>query len=137
MNDILGSIFKDLDPEERREGRQAAVGGPGRAAGSGDGGDRGGGDRRPAGGGPDADDPGGLAVGPGLPGAGDHAVHQGCATFTAGLGPDHPDTLRSRNGLAISYHAAGQHDRAMRLLEEIWRCRRRSSGPTTPTPSGA
>ena len=77
MNDILGSIFKDLDPRNVAEGRQAAVGGPGRAAGPGDGRDRGGGDRRPARRGPDADDPGRFAVRPGLPGSGDRAVHQG------------------------------------------------------------
>ena len=44
-------------PEERREGRQAAVGRAGRAARPGDGGDRGGSHRRPARRGADADNP--------------------------------------------------------------------------------
>ncbi len=55
----------------------------------------------------------------------------------AKLGPDHPDTLRSMNNLAVSYYAAGQNDRALKLSRRRWRCRRRSSDPTTPTRSRA
>ena len=35
----------------------------------------------------------------------------------AELGPDHPDTLNLQNSLALAYWAAGQHDRAIPLLE--------------------
>jgi tetratricopeptide (TPR) repeat protein len=40
------------------------------------------------------------------------------ATFTVRLGPDHPDTLMSMNNLAVAYRAAGKPDRALPLLEE-------------------
>jgi DNA-binding transcriptional MocR family regulator len=32
------------------------------------------------------------------------------------LGPDHPDTLTSRNNLALAYQAVGRHDEAEELL---------------------
>ena len=55
---------------------------------------------------------------------------------TSKLGPDHPDTLTSRNNLALptSRRSHGRGDRAPR---ETLRLRRRSSAPTTPTPSPA
>ncbi len=91
-------------PEERPEGRRAAHGGPGQAAGSGDGGDRGGGDRRPAGRGPDADDSGHVAARPGLPGSGDRAVHQGSRDLRRRRSdPTTPTRSASMNNLAISY----------------------------------
>ena len=40
------------------------------------------------------------------------------ASFTAQLGPDHPDTLGSMNNLAEGFKAAGKFDRAIPLLEE-------------------
>ena len=68
MNEILGSIFKDLDPKSVHKNGDAAQDSPGQAARSGDGGDRGRGDRRPARRRPNADYPGRLAGWPGLPG---------------------------------------------------------------------
>ena len=33
------------------------------------------------------------------------------------LGPEHPDTLASRNNLAAAYQAAGRNAEAIRMLE--------------------
>ena len=54
------------------------------------------------------------------------------ATFTAALGPDHPDTLNSMNGLAGSYYSVGQLDRAIKLYEETLALRRAKLGPDHP-----
>ena len=56
----------------------------------------------------------------------------------AKLGPDHPDTLASMSNLAVGYQAAGKLDRALPLLRgDAGAAGRRSSAPTTPTPSRA
>jgi serine/threonine protein kinase len=54
------------------------------------------------------------------------------ATFTAKLGPDHPDTLESMGNLASSYAAAGEFDRALPLKEETLRLRKAKLGPDHP-----
>ena len=80
--------------------------------------------------------PGGAVPRPGQ-------VRQGRAALPGGarrqrekkLGADHPDTLTSKNNLAVLYHAQGKYDKAEPLfLEVLERPRRRSWGPTTPTP---
>ena len=53
------------------------------------------------------------------------------ATFTAQLGPDHPDTLGSMNNLAEGYQAAGKLDRALPLFEETLAL---SEGEARPRP---
>jgi serine/threonine protein kinase/tetratricopeptide (TPR) repeat protein len=132
MNDILGSIFKDLNPQnaakdgkplaavlgERLERATAEI--EGEATG----------------------DP--LAVarmqmtlgssqrGLGYPDRAIALLTKARATFAAGLGPDHPDTLTSMNDLAISYRGAGQNDRAMKLFEETLALRRAKLGPDHP-----
>jgi tetratricopeptide (TPR) repeat protein len=55
-----------------------------------------------------------------------------CATFSARLGPDHPETLEGMNDLAISYRAAGQNDRAVKLLEEMLALKKAKLGPDHP-----
>ena len=45
------------------------------------------------------------------------------------LGPDHPDTLNSRNSLAAAYLAAGRVDEAIPLFEQILAVRQRTLGP--------
>ena len=135
MNDILGSIFKDLDPEnaakdgkplsavlgERLDRATAEI--EGEATG----------------------DP--LAVarmqktlgtsqaGLGYPDRAIGLFTKARATFAAELGPDHADTLASMSDLAASYNEAGQNERAMSSRRRPWRCRRRSLAPTTPTRS--
>ena len=52
----------------------------------------------------------------------------------AKLGPDHPDTLTSRNNLAVAYQAR-EARRGGHADEETLKLRRRSSAPTTPTRS--
>ena len=48
------------------------------------------------------------------------------------LGPDHPDTLASRNNLAGAYRSAGQVDRAIALFEATLADRQRVLGPDHP-----
>ena len=48
------------------------------------------------------------------------------------LGPDHPDTLASRNNLANAYRAAGRLDEAISLHEQILADRERVLGPDHP-----
>ena len=45
------------------------------------------------------------------------------------LGPDHPDTLNSRNSLAAAYLAAGRVAQAIPLFEQILAMRQRMLGP--------
>jgi RNA polymerase sigma factor (sigma-70 family) len=45
------------------------------------------------------------------------------------LGPDHPDTLNSRNSLAAAYLAAGRIAAAIPLFEQILAVRKRTLGP--------
>jgi RNA polymerase sigma factor (sigma-70 family) len=48
------------------------------------------------------------------------------------LGPDHPDTLNSRNSLAAAYLAAGRVAEAIPLLEQTLAMRQRMLGPDDP-----
>src|SRR5215472_9427389 len=48
------------------------------------------------------------------------------------LGPDHPDTLTSRNNLANAYQAAGRTDEAITLHEQNLTARERVLGPDHP-----
>ena len=53
-------------------------------------------------------------------------------TFTAQLGADHPDTLTSMNELAWGYQAAGKLDLALPLYEETLKRRQAKLGPDHP-----
>ncbi len=48
------------------------------------------------------------------------------------LGPDHPDTLTSRNNLAVAYHAAGRTDDAIKMHEATLKLRESKLGPDHP-----
>jgi RNA polymerase sigma factor (sigma-70 family) len=48
------------------------------------------------------------------------------------LGPDHPDTLNSRNSLAAAYLAAGRVAEAIPVFEQILTVRQRARGPDDP-----
>ena len=48
------------------------------------------------------------------------------------LGPDHPDTLTSRNNLAAAYQAAGRAAEAIPLYEQTLADRERVLGPDHP-----
>jgi serine/threonine protein kinase len=48
------------------------------------------------------------------------------------LGPDHPDTLTSRNDLAAAYHAAGRIEEAVTLHEATLKQRESKLGPDHP-----
>jgi len=48
------------------------------------------------------------------------------------LGPDHPDTLNSRNSLAAAYLAAGRIAEAIPMFEQILAVRQRMLGPDDP-----
>jgi eukaryotic-like serine/threonine-protein kinase len=54
------------------------------------------------------------------------------ATFATRLGPEHPDTLMSMNNLAISYNHAGQNERALELNEETLALRKAKLGLDHP-----
>jgi tetratricopeptide (TPR) repeat protein/tRNA A-37 threonylcarbamoyl transferase component Bud32 len=59
------------------------------------------------------------------------------ARYTAGLGADHPDTLRSMNNLALSYYALGRHAEALKLHEEALALRKAKLGPDHPNTLGS
>ena len=48
------------------------------------------------------------------------------------LGPDHPDTLASRNNLAYAYKSAGRLDEAIPLYEQVLADSARVLGPDHP-----
>ena len=48
-----------------------------------------------------------------------------------------PDTLTTRNNLALAYQEVGRRAEAIKLFEATLKQRSRSSAPTTPTPSPA
>jgi serine/threonine protein kinase/tetratricopeptide (TPR) repeat protein len=49
--------------------------------------------------------------------------------YTVHLGPDHPETLHSMNGLASAYYAAGRIQEALKLLEETHQLKSAQLGP--------
>jgi tetratricopeptide (TPR) repeat protein len=54
------------------------------------------------------------------------------ATFTARLGPDHSETLASMNNLARGYQAVGRLDQALPLFEETVALMKSKVGPDDP-----
>ncbi len=128
-NDLLGSIFKDLDPRvEDNDGKllravlrdrltQAAASPEVEAIG----------------------DPLTVAklqhiLGSSLTGLGNAALAitlltRSDQTRTAQLGPDHPDTLTTRNNLAVAYLTAGRASEAIPLLEATLKARHSKLGP--------
>lgn len=48
-------------------------------------------------------------------------------------GPEHADTLTSRNNLAIAYRGAGRHAEAIPIHEATLRIRERVLGPEHPS----
>jgi serine/threonine protein kinase/tetratricopeptide (TPR) repeat protein len=57
--------------------------------------------------------------------------------YTQLLGPDHPDTLRSINGLASSYRHLGQLTDALKLYEETLMLQKQKLGPVHPDTLGS
>ena len=57
---------------------------------------------------------------------------QTLAAYERVLGPDHPDTLDSRNNLATAYQDAGRLDEAISLHEQTLADRERVLGPDHP-----
>ena len=118
MNEILGSIFRDLNPAN------AAKDGKPLSAVLGDRLDRATAEIE----GEATGDPLAVArmqmtlgrsqLGLGYPKKALDLFEKARATFTAKLGPDHPDTLKSMGDLASSYASAGQNERALKLFEE-------------------
>jgi serine/threonine protein kinase len=68
----------------------------------------------------------------GEPGKAIGLLEKALATQQAQLGPDHPDTLISRNTLAAAYQAAGKRDLALPLLEGTLKLRQAKLGPEHP-----
>ena len=61
------------------------------------------------------------------------ALHEETLKLTeAKLGPDHPDTLVSRNNLAVAYRAAGRTAEAIALHEATLKLREAKLGPRPP-----
>jgi serine/threonine protein kinase/tetratricopeptide (TPR) repeat protein len=132
MNDILGSMFKDLDPRSvQKDGKELSVvlgerlerateEIEGQATG----------------------DPLAVArmqmiLGSSQLGLGysDRAIRlfaRARTTLAAALGNDHPDTLASMSGLATSYSVAGQNERALQLREETLALRTAKLGTDHP-----
>jgi non-specific serine/threonine protein kinase/serine/threonine-protein kinase len=134
MNDILGSIFKDLNPAnaqkdskpltavlgERLERATAEIEGE------------------------STGDPlavarmqmtlGAPQLGLGYPDRAIVLFTKARATFATALGPDHRDTLQSMNYLALTYFYAGQNERALKLREETlmpWKTKLEPDHPDT------
>jgi serine/threonine protein kinase len=57
--------------------------------------------------------------------------------YTRHLGPDHADTLRSMNNLAITYRVLGRHADAIKLHEETLALRKAKFGPDHPDTVGS
>jgi serine/threonine protein kinase/tetratricopeptide (TPR) repeat protein len=132
MNDILGSIFQDLNPAN------AAKNGKPLSAVLGERLDRATAEIE----GEATGDPLAVArmqmtlgrsqVGLGYPDRAIVLLTKALATFSATLGPDHTDTLHSMNSLANGYSAAGQYGQAVKLNEETLALRKAKLGPNHP-----
>ena len=134
VNEILGSIFKDLNPKRaEREGKplEALLGERlDRATAEIEGDSTG--------------EPltvarmqltlGRSQLGRGYPDKAIDLITKARTTFTSLLGPDHPDTLASMSNLAVGYRDAGKMDRALSLLEEVLALRSAKLGPGHPIP---
>ncbi len=129
MNEILGSIFRDLNPKD------AATGGKPLSAILGERLDL----ATAAIEGGAVGDPlavarmqiilGGSQLGLGYPEKAVTLFAKARSTYAAGLGPDHPDTLASMNDLVLGYRDACRLDDALRLSEEVLARRRATLGP--------
>jgi tetratricopeptide (TPR) repeat protein len=62
----------------------------------------------------------------------EHQFQLARSRYTAGLGPDHPDTLGSMNRLADSYAALGRQAEALKLREETLTLRKAKLGADHP-----
>jgi hypothetical protein len=131
-NEILGSVFKDLDPNKVEKGDKPLQAVLGERL-----------DRATA-------EIEGDAIGDSLAvarmqmtlgtsqlglGYADKAIRlftRARATFTTQLGPDHPDTLQSTINLAAGYRDAGRLDAAMPLLEQTLQRTKATLGPDHP-----
>jgi eukaryotic-like serine/threonine-protein kinase len=71
-------------------------------------------------------------LGLGEPGKAIVLLEKARATYQAKLGPEHPDTLRCMNNLAQAYQAAGKLDLALPLFEETLKFRKAKLGPEHP-----
>ena len=60
------------------------------------------------------------------------SVNSRAADLERLLGPDHPDTLSSRNSLAAAYLAAGRVAEAIELFEQTLSVQQRLLGPDDP-----
>jgi tetratricopeptide (TPR) repeat protein/tRNA A-37 threonylcarbamoyl transferase component Bud32 len=131
-NEILGSIFKDLNPQnEERDAKpllallgerldQATAQIEGEAIG----------------------DPltvarmqmtlGSSLLGLGYPEKAIALFAKARETFATRLGPDHPDTIASMDDLARGYYIAGKSDRVLPLYEEVLALRKAKLGPDHP-----
>jgi serine/threonine protein kinase/lipopolysaccharide biosynthesis regulator YciM len=129
MNEILGSIFKDLDPRSiQKDGEQLRVvlgkrldrameGIEGEATG----------------------DPlavawlqmtlGSSQLGLGYPDRAIELFTRARAIYSGTLGADHPETLRSMGSLAASFHKAGHIDQALELHEKTLALQKARLGP--------
>jgi eukaryotic-like serine/threonine-protein kinase len=132
LNNILGAIFQDLNPENARSDDKPLSAVLGERL-----------DRATAEiEGEATGDP--LAVAQmqmilgvsqsslGYPNRGIALLSKARATFTARLGPDHHQTIRSMHNLASSYFDSGQNDRALPLREETLALARSKLGPDHP-----
>ena len=63
---------------------------------------------------------------------GDRAARGDAQAVEAKLGPDHPDTLTSRNNLAVAYQDAGRPSEAIALHEATLKLQRGQAGPRPP-----
>ncbi len=132
MNDIFGSIFKDLNPRSiRKDGEQLSVVLGKRL-------DRATEEIE----GEVTGDPlavarmqmtlGSSQLSLGHPDRAISLFAKARTTFAADLGPEHPDTLASMNDLASSHAAAGRNDLALKLFEETLALQKAKLGPDHP-----
>jgi hypothetical protein len=75
---------------------------------------------------------GSSLIGLGEPGKALVLLEKARATRQASLGPDHPDTLSSMGNLAVAYQDAGKWDLALPLLKETLKLRKAKLGPEHP-----
>ena len=55
-----------------------------------------------------------------------------CIRAKDSLGPEHPETLRTRNSLAVAQRHAGNHQEAIKLLKKVAKRRARILGKDHP-----
>jgi hypothetical protein len=131
-NDLLGSIFANLDPREvaraERPLRAILVEKLGKAVEQLEGESIG----EPLVVAAMQDRFGQSLIGLGEPGKAIVLLEKARATFQARLGPDHPNTLTSMSNLAVAYQDDGKLDLALPLFEETLKLRKARLGPDHP-----